>query len=137
MYSRNIRHKKSLGIHIKTGGSIGVLKKWFELIFNHKISLRERMFRVVTGICMIALLIILPMGRNLPNLLIMAASLVLISAIVRISIRKDCIHAGATAIAVLLLTLFPISFFTAGGFYSGMPEWFVLCFIYKIGRAHV
>lgn len=107
-----------------------MLKKWFELIFNHKISLRERMFRVVTGICMIALLIILPMGRNLPNLLIMAASLVLISAIVRISIRKDCIHAGATAIAVLLLTLFPISFFTAGGFYSGMPEWFVLCFIY-------
>ena len=38
-----------------------MLKKWFEIIFNQKISLRERMFRVVTGICMVALIIILPM----------------------------------------------------------------------------
>lgn len=37
---------------------------------------------------------------------------------------------GATLIAMLLLTLFPITFFSAGGFYSGVPEWFVLCFIY-------
>ena len=26
--------------------------------------------------------------------------------------------------------LFPISFISAGGFYSGMPQWFVLCFVY-------
>lgn len=88
------------------------------------------MFRVVTGICMIALIIILPMGRNLINLLILAASLISIAVITKISIRKECIYTGATAITILLLLLFPISFFTAGGFYSGMPEWFVLCFIY-------
>ena len=103
-----------------------MLKKWFELIYDHKINLRERLFRVVTGICMIALTIILPMGRTPLNLLILAVSLGLISVIVKISIRKECVHAGATAITVLLLVLFPISFFTAGGFYSG-----------KIGRAHV
>lgn len=107
-----------------------MLNKWFEIIFDHKISLRERMFRVVTGICMIALIIILPMGRNLMNLIILAGSLAGMAAIVRISIRRECISAGATAITVLLLFVFPISFFTAGGFYSGMPEWFVLCFIY-------
>ena len=107
-----------------------MLKKWFEIIFDHRISLQERMFRVVTGVCMAALIIILPMGKNLVNLLILAASLVCISLIVKISIRKDCIHTGATVISVLLLFLFPLSFFTAGGFYSGMPEWFVLCFIY-------
>jgi len=107
-----------------------VLKKWFEIIFNHRISLRERMFRIVTSICMIALVIILPMGRNLVNLLILAASLVCMTAVVKISIQKRCINAGATIIAILLLLLFPLSFFTAGGFYSGMPEWFVLCFIY-------
>ncbi len=107
-----------------------MLKKWFELIFDHKIGLRERMFRVVTGICMVALVIILPMGRNFYNLLILAASLVCIGTIVRISIQKECINAGATIITILLLILFPVSFFTAGGFYSGMPEWFVLCFIY-------
>ena len=107
-----------------------MFKKWIETIFNHKISLRERMFRVITGICMIALIIILPMGRNLINLLILAASLVCIYFTVKFSIQKDCINGGATAISVLLLLLFPVSFFTAGGFYSGMPEWFVLCFIY-------
>ena len=33
------------------------MKKWLEIIFDHRISLRERMFRVVTGICMVALFI--------------------------------------------------------------------------------
>ncbi len=107
-----------------------MIKKWFEIIFDHRISLRERMFRVVTGISMVALIIILPMGRNLVNLLILAASLIFISAVVKYSIQKECINTGATIISVLLLILFPLSFFTAGGFYSGMPEWFVLCFIY-------
>jgi hypothetical protein len=76
-----------------------VFKKWIETIFNHKISLRERMFRVITGICMIALIIILPMGRNLINLLILAASLVCIYFTVKFSIQKDCINGGATAIS--------------------------------------
>ena len=87
-----------------------MLKKWLEIIFDHRISLRERMFRVVTGICMVALFIILPMGKKPLNWLVLAVSLISISAIVKVSI--------------------PFSFFTAGGFYSGMPEWFVLCFIY-------
>lgn len=107
-----------------------MLKKWVKIIFDHKISLRERMFRVVTGICMAALIIILPMGKNLINLLVLAISIACMAIIVRISIQRKCIQAGATAISILLLVLFPFGFFTAGGFYSGMPEWFVLCFIY-------
>ncbi len=107
-----------------------MLSKWLELIFDHKISLRERMFRVVTGICMVALIFILPMGRNLINMLLLAASLIGMIVIVRISIQKKCINKGATYITVLLLLLFMFSFFSAGGFYSGVPEWFVLCFVY-------
>ncbi|MCI8453247.1 MAG: DegV family EDD domain-containing protein [Lachnospiraceae bacterium] len=107
-----------------------MLKKWFEIIFDHGTGLRERMFRVVTGICMATLIAILPMGRSLINLLILAVSLICIPVIVKISIRRGCIRCGATAITILLLLLFPVSFFTAGGFYSGVPEWFVLCFIY-------
>jgi len=107
-----------------------VFKKWLELIFDHKISLQERMFRIVTGICMVALMFILPMGRNLVNLLILAVSIVGIWLIVKISIQRKCINCGATLISALLLALFPVSFFSVGGFYSGMPEWFVLCFIY-------
>ena len=104
-----------------------MLRKWLEIIFDHRISLRERMFRIVTGICMVALIFILPMGKSVLNILILAASLVAMSGIVKISIRRQCIQRGATAIMILLLLVFPISFFTAGGFYSGMPEWFVFC----------
>ena len=107
-----------------------MFKKWLELIFDHKISLRERMFRVATGICMVALLFILPMGRNLFNILILVLSLIAIALTVKFSIQKKCINMGATFISVLFLILFPLSFFSAGGFYSGMPEWFVLCFVY-------
>jgi DegV family protein with EDD domain len=107
-----------------------VIKKWLEIVFDHHISLQERLFRVTTGICMVALFFILPMGRNPGNFIILAASLAAISLIVKFSIRKECINAGATGIVVLLLLLFPFSFFTAGGFYSGVPEWGVICFIY-------
>ena len=107
-----------------------MIKKWFQIISDHRISLHERMFRIVTGICMIAIAFTLPMGRSIWNIIMMVVSLAAMALIVRISIQKKCVHAGATAIAVLLLTLFPITFFSAGGFYSGVPEWFVLCFIY-------
>ena len=40
-----------------------MIKKWFEIITDHRISLRERMFRIVTGVCMIAIAFTLPMGR--------------------------------------------------------------------------
>jgi len=62
--------------------------------------------------------------------LLLAASLIGIIVIVRFSIQKKCINKGATYITVLLLLLFMFSFFSAGGFYSGVPEWFVLCFVY-------
>ena len=53
-----------------------MLKKWFEIIYDHKVSLRERMFRLATGVCIVALVIILPMGRSIFNLLVLAASLI-------------------------------------------------------------
>ena len=105
-------------------------KKWFKIITDHSISLHERMFRLVTGICMLALIFTMPMGRTLWNILIMVIYLIAMALIVKFSIRKKRVRAGATAIAVLLLTLFPVCFFTAGGFYSGVPEWFVFCFVY-------
>ena len=107
-----------------------MLKKWFDILYDHKISLRERMFRIVTAICMVALIFTLPMGRSVLNLVILAVSLAAIALIVRFSIRNGRVQTGATAIVVLLLVLFPFTFFSAGGFYSGVPEWFVLCFIY-------
>ncbi len=107
-----------------------MIKKWFAIINDHRISLRDRMFRIVTVTCMAALALILPMGRNIWNILALAVSLAAMGIIVKVSIQKERIQAGATAISVLLLLLFPLSFFSAGGFYSGVPEWFIFCFIY-------
>ena len=59
-----------------------MIKKWFEIITDHRISLRERMFRVVSGISMLALFFILPMGRNIVNWLLLAVSLVIMAVIV-------------------------------------------------------
>ncbi|MDE6837464.1 MAG: fatty acid-binding protein DegV, partial [Acutalibacter sp.] len=107
-----------------------MIKKWFEIINDHRISLRDRMFRIVTVTCMAALMLIMPMGRTIWNILVLAVSLAAMGLIVKLSIQKERIQTGATAITVLLLLLFPVSFFSAGGFYSGVPEWFIFCFIY-------
>lgn len=110
-----------------------MIKKWFDTIFDHKTSLRERLYRIATAGCMIAAAFALSMGRNVLNWIVLAISLVFMAAIVKFSIEKncmECINRGATVIAVLILVLFPFSFFTAGGFYSGVPEWLVIYFIY-------
>ncbi len=107
-----------------------MIRKWFAVINDHRISLRDRMFRIVTGVCMVALMMILPMGRSLWNILVLAVSLAAIALILKVSVQKGCIPAGARAVSALLLLLLPFGFFTAGGFYSGVPEWFILYFIY-------
>lgn len=110
-----------------------MIRKWFDTIFDHKTSLRERLYRIATAGCMIAAAFALSMGRNVLNWIVLAISLVFMAAIVKFSIEKncmECINRGATVIAVLILVLFPFSFFTAGGFYSGVPEWLVIYFIY-------
>jgi len=109
---------------------VGMFSKWLEILFDHKTSLRERMFRLITGISMVALIFILLLGRFTANMLIMAGSIAYMYLVMKVSIRKGCINAGATAIVVLLLLLFPVVFFAGGGIYGGVPEWFVLCFIY-------
>ncbi len=88
-----------------------MIKKWFAIINDHRISLRDRMFRIVTVTCMAALALILPMGRSIWNILALAVSLAAMGIIVKVSIQKERIQAGATAISVLLLLLFPLSFF--------------------------
>lgn len=107
-----------------------VYRKWVEIIFDHKTSLRERMFRVITAVSMVALTFILLMGWHISNIILLLASLAYMSVVVRISIQKQCINTGATLIVILLLLIFPISFLTPGGIYGGASEWFVICFSY-------
>ena len=84
-----------------------MIKKWFNIITDHRISLRERMFCMVTAICMIALIFTLPMGRSILNIIILVVSLAVIGLIARLSILKKRVQTGAMAIVILLLLLFP------------------------------
>ena len=86
-----------------------MIKKWFAVISDHRISLRERMFRIVTAVCMIAIVFTMPMGRSVWNILMLAVSLIAMAVITKISIRTKRIHTGATLVAVLLLILFPLT----------------------------
>ncbi len=106
------------------------MEKWFQFILDHRVGLRERMFCLTTYISIIATSLTLVMGRNVVNLAILAVNLICMIGIMKVSTRTGHINAGATAIAILLFLVFPRSFFSAGGFYSGMPQWFVLCFVY-------
>ena len=65
---------------------------------------------------MIAATFALSMGNSVVNWLILAVGLVIMAAVVKVSIEKECINTGATIIALLILVLFPVSFFRQAGF---------------------
>ena len=91
-----------------------MLKKWFETFYDHKVSLRERMFLLVTSICMVALILILSMGRSLENLLLLVVSFVVILMIVKVSIRKRCINRGGHGDHHIALIALSGEFFYSG-----------------------
>ena len=62
-----------------------MIRKWLAIVTDHRVSLRERMFRIVTFICMLALIFTLPMGRSLLNILLLLAGLVAIALIAKFS----------------------------------------------------
>lgn len=99
-----------------------MIKKWFEILSDHRVSMRERMFRIVTVVCMIALVFTLPMGRRFLNIVILVISLAAMAMIAKVSIRKERVEAGATAIVVLLLVLFPFTFFPQAGSIAACPS---------------
>ena len=66
-----------------------MIRKWLEIIVDHRISLRERMFRIVTCICMLALMFTMPMGRNIWNILVMVVYLAAMALIVRFSRSEE------------------------------------------------
>lgn len=111
-----------------------MIRKWFEPIVNHDVDIQERMFRLLTGIGVTALILLfvtsLIFGDGIFDHLLLAASIVYVLMVLRISLKKHCVNAGATGIALLMFVLFPSNFFMSGGMYGGAPLWFVFCFVY-------
>lgn len=111
-----------------------MLKKYFEPIMDHMVDLQERMFRLIAGIGVMALILMLICklftGENFINLLMLTVCITCIVIVGVISIKKKKVNTGAIIVAILLLILLPVNFFTAGGMYGGAPLWFVFVFVY-------
>ncbi len=111
-----------------------MIRKFLKPIMDHKVNLQERMFRLIAGVGVTALVFMLfsklLTGENIANLLVLAVCIVCIIAVSSVSIRKNRINTGATLVAILLIIFLPMNFFMAGGMYGGAPLWFVFVLVY-------
>lgn len=111
-----------------------MMEKYFRPIMDHKIPLQERMFRLISGIGAAAMLLMLLAELftrvSVQNLMALTGALFYVIVVTMVSISRKQIHIGATLIALLLLFLFPLNFFTSGGMYGGASLWFVFFFVY-------
>lgn len=111
------------------------LKKFFQnLLGNYSYSLQERLFRLITIVGLVGLGLGLVVGifsgESPENLVFIGLSLVILTLIVVISIKKRHIQAGAIIVsAIAMYIVLPLNFITAGGIYGGGPIWFILGFV--------
>jgi len=111
-----------------------VLRKFLQPILDDKVNLQERIFRLIAGIGVIALVLMLLSklftGENISNLLVLTGCILCIILSGAFFVRKNKVNLGATVVAILLVVFLPLNFFMAGGMYGGAPLWFVFVFVY-------
>lgn len=111
-----------------------MIKRYISKIMDYEVDLQERMFRLISGIGIIALILMVVVslisGENIENLIVLFVCLVYVITVVSNSLAKKRIERGAVLIALFLLILCPVNFFTAGGMEGGTPLWFGFFFVY-------
>ena len=111
-----------------------MIKRYISKIMDYEVDLQERMFRRISGIGIIALVLMVVVslisGENIENLIVLFVCLAYVITVVANSLAKKRIERGAVLIALFLLILCPVNFFTAGGMEGGTPLWFGFFFVY-------
>ena len=111
-----------------------MIKGYIAAILDCELDLQERMFRLISGVGEIALVLMVAIsllsGENIENILVLFACIAYVTVVVWSSLATKRINRGAVLIALFLLVLFPVNFFTAGGMYGGTPLWFGFFFVY-------
>ncbi len=111
-----------------------MIKRYVSKIMDYGVDLQERMFRLISGIGMIALVLMVVVslisGENIENLIVLFACLAYVILVVSSSLAQKQIERGAVLIALFLLIMCPVNFFTAGGMEGGTPLWFGFFFVY-------
>lgn len=110
-------------------------KRFYSLIFNHNLELRERVFRVVLIAASGMSLFSLAEGILLENSIVMTvtAAALFLSIIVSLLATFKFNHMEFAAFVmafVIIVGIFPSVFFVSGGIDGGATVWFVLGIIY-------
>ncbi len=106
-----------------------------KVLENHSLSFQERMFRLISGIGILALVILLlvsiALHDNVNTVLMLFISAAVCLTISVITIRTGKIQAGANILSFLIIFgLIPVAFFFGGGIHGGAPLWFVFGFVF-------
>ncbi|MBD5445515.1 MAG: response regulator, partial [Lachnospiraceae bacterium] len=111
-----------------------MIKRWLKPLLDHNANIRERTFRLLTGIGIVAILLMLIcgviVGDSILDQAMKAGSIVYMSMVLWLSMKTHRVNTGATWITLLLIVVFPINFFLSDGVYGGAPIWFIFSFVY-------
>ncbi len=107
------------------------LKKWFEnYILNEELSHQERLIRPLFSLGLIGaffgIVASAAFGESLQNVLLLTSLLLVVAGIILYSIYFRKIQFGTCAIGCIIVYLIlPLNFFTGGGIYGGVSNWFI------------
>ncbi len=112
-----------------------MIKKIFQPISNHQITLRERLLRLMTVISLVAAVIFvivsLVIGGNGYSIAVISAFTLLLLGISLVSIHTGHIAIGVNLISFLMVfIMIPAIFVTSGGMYGGAPFWILFCMVF-------
>ncbi len=115
--------------------NLKILKKIIQPVRDPGAGLQERLFRLITLIGLIGMVIAVLMGiaagEQLVNNIGMAVGFLILFSIVYFSIRYRKIQAGSVIIGALLLYIvMPFNFLTTGGPYGGASSWYMLSVVF-------
>ncbi|MBQ3790882.1 MAG: DegV family EDD domain-containing protein [Lachnospiraceae bacterium] len=111
------------------------MKKWISSMFDHRIDIQERTFRLIGSIGLAALLLMLVVSvvirESLPDILSILGAAVILSSIMFLSLYFHRVQFGATVISILMIFFFlPLVYVSSGGMYGGTPMWFLFSAIF-------
>ncbi|MCR5674723.1 MAG: DegV family EDD domain-containing protein [Lachnospiraceae bacterium] len=111
------------------------MKKWIAALFDHRIDLQERTYRLA-GVLGLAALIVMGvlsviMQESASDILCIISGLLVFVLIFVGSIYIHRIQTGATIIStILIFIILPAVYFASGGMYGGTPMWFLFAVIF-------
>ena len=110
------------------------MRKLFQQVLNPDIHLRRRLFQLLSLIALAEFVIVTlytaVIGGGALHLAIMLAGMVLFAVTVSLTFRTGKMRLGSTVSGLLYFSLYPLTFFSAGGIFGGAPTVLTFALVY-------